>query len=66
MTTAVAATIRERARAARQALRAAHRSGDAHAVLVAEEEWEDLRRLARAHSVVLPEDDGGEDEGVKA
>ncbi|GLX99539.1 hypothetical protein Hesp01_74890 [Herbidospora sp. NBRC 101105] len=58
VSTAVAAAIRARAGVAPQALRAAYRNGDAHAVLLAEEEWDDVRRLARAHSVLLP---GGDD-----
>ncbi|MEQ4721820.1 hypothetical protein [Nonomuraea sp. B19D2] len=53
MSTAFAAAIRERAQVALQALRAARQDGDAHAVLVAEGEWEDVRRLADAHAVSI-------------
>ncbi|MEV1177410.1 hypothetical protein [Nonomuraea sp. NPDC049784] len=53
MSTAFAAAVRERAQVAWQALRAARRDGDAHAVLVAEGEWEDVRRLAAAHAVSI-------------
>ncbi|MFI6793067.1 hypothetical protein ACIBG4_37645 [Nonomuraea sp. NPDC050383] len=53
MSTGLAAAVRERARLAGQALRAARQGGDAHAVLVAEGEWEDVRRLAEAHAVSL-------------
>ncbi|WP_062348032.1 hypothetical protein [Herbidospora yilanensis] len=55
MSTAFAAAIRERAQRARQALLAARGNGDAHAVLLAEEEWDDVRRLAQAHSLPLPD-----------
>ncbi|MDF5753378.1 hypothetical protein [Spongiactinospora sp. TRM90649] len=51
MSTAFAATVRERAWQAAQALRAARQGDDADAVLVAEGEWEDVRRLAAAHGV---------------
>ncbi|GGS67204.1 hypothetical protein ACIBIZ_19940 [Nonomuraea spiralis] len=51
MSTAFAATIRDRAYAAWQALQAARRDDDHYATLLAEGEWEDLRRLAHAHGV---------------
>ncbi|MEU6720892.1 hypothetical protein ABZ897_56360 [Nonomuraea sp. NPDC046802] len=53
MSTAFAAAVRERAQMAWQALRAARQDGDTHAVLVAEAEWEDVRRLADAHAVPI-------------
>ncbi|MDX3103456.1 hypothetical protein ACIBO5_51355 [Nonomuraea angiospora] len=53
MSTAFAAAVRERAQMAWQALQAARQERDAHAVLVAEAEWEDVRRLADAHAVSI-------------
>ncbi|MET9251894.1 hypothetical protein [Nonomuraea sp. NPDC003709] len=53
MSTAFAAAVRERAQVAWQALRVARQDGDTHAVLVAEAEWEDVRRLADAHAVSI-------------
>ncbi|MFF4602906.1 hypothetical protein ACFY12_09175 [Streptomyces sp. NPDC001339] len=42
-----AEALRERVRAARAAVAAAHEAGDVYAVAVAEDEWEDALRMAR-------------------
>ncbi|SDL26860.1 hypothetical protein [Nonomuraea jiangxiensis] len=54
---AFAAAVRERAGQAWRALQAARDNDDVHATLVAEHEWEDIRRVARVHGVSLS--DGG-------
>ncbi|HEX4812864.1 MAG TPA: hypothetical protein VFV66_08950 [Nonomuraea sp.] len=56
MSTAFAAAVRERACQAWQALQAAHRDGDVYGGLLAEDEWHDVRRLARTHGVSLTAD----------
>ncbi|MFI7708712.1 hypothetical protein [Nonomuraea sp. NPDC049480] len=53
MSTVFAAAVRERAGLAWQALQAARDDDDAHAVLVAEAEWEDAWRLAQAHGIAI-------------
>ncbi|MDP4510490.1 hypothetical protein [Nonomuraea turcica] len=53
MSTVFAAAVRERAGQAWQELQAARDADDAHAVLVAEAEWEDARRLAQAYGIVI-------------
>ncbi|GAA4590275.1 hypothetical protein GCM10023194_46700 [Planotetraspora phitsanulokensis] len=52
-----AAAIRERARSARTALERARREHDVDEMLVAEGEWDDVVRLARAHGVELGDED---------
>ncbi|NUW41251.1 hypothetical protein [Nonomuraea rhodomycinica] len=66
MGTALAAAVRERARLAWQEVQAARRGDDAHARLVAEAEWEDVQRLARAHAVAveLPSIEGSAQAGA--
>jgi hypothetical protein len=54
-----AAAVRERARAAWQALQEARLGDDVHAVLEAEAEWDDARRLAETHGVRLEQDPPG-------
>ncbi|GAA3140061.1 hypothetical protein [Nonomuraea roseoviolacea] len=61
MVTALAAAIRERARLAWQEVQACRQGDDAHALMVAEAEWEDAQRLARVHAV--PIEAGCEDDG---
>ncbi|MGW0196867.1 hypothetical protein [Nonomuraea sp. NPDC003201] len=56
MSGAFAEAVRERARLARVALRAAHREQDPNETLVAEAEWEHIARVARTHGVGLAED----------
>ncbi|MEO3874793.1 hypothetical protein ABGB18_38915 [Nonomuraea sp. B12E4] len=56
MSEAFAEAVRERARLARVALRAAHRDQDLNETLVAEAEWEHIARVARTHGVGLAED----------
>ncbi|GAA3250632.1 hypothetical protein [Nonomuraea helvata] len=53
MSTVFAAAVRERAGLAWRALQAARDADDAHAVLVAEAEWEDAQRLAQAHGIAI-------------
>lgn len=53
---AFAAAVRERARLAWAALQAAHRDHDPDLAIVAEAEWEDVSRVARAHGVDLAHD----------
>lgn len=56
MSGAFAEAVRERARLARVALRAADRDQDLNEALVAEAEWEHIARVARTHGVGLAED----------
>ncbi|MER7506486.1 hypothetical protein AB0L05_36725 [Nonomuraea pusilla] len=58
MSGSFADAVRERARSAYAALENARREGDTQAALVAEDEWEDALRLARAHGVQLDEPGG--------
>ncbi|MFI6735348.1 hypothetical protein ACIBI9_20680 [Nonomuraea sp. NPDC050451] len=53
MSTVFAAAVRERVGLAWQALQAARDADDAHALLVAEDEWEDACRLAQAHGIAV-------------
>ncbi|GII54211.1 hypothetical protein Pth03_26000 [Planotetraspora thailandica] len=59
-----AAAIRERARLARAALEQARRDGDADDLIVAEGEWEDVVRLARAHGVPIGVEEAAPGEGT--
>ncbi|MEV0233940.1 hypothetical protein [Nonomuraea sp. NPDC050786] len=60
MSTAFAAAVRERVRLAWQALQAARHDDDVvYAGLVPEDEWEDARRLTRAHGVHIVQDPQG-------
>ncbi|GAA3559969.1 hypothetical protein GCM10022419_045710 [Nonomuraea rosea] len=56
MSGAFAEAVRERARLARIALRAADRDEDLDEALVAEAEWEHISRVARTHGVGLADD----------
>ncbi|MFD1546023.1 hypothetical protein [Nonomuraea guangzhouensis] len=56
MSGAFAEAVRERARLAQVALRAADRDQDLNEALVAEAEWEHITRVARTHGVRLAED----------
>lgn len=56
MSGAFAEAVRERARLAQVALRAAHRDQDLNETLVAEAEWEHITRVARTHGVGLAQD----------
>ncbi|GAA3683881.1 hypothetical protein GCM10022224_055610 [Nonomuraea antimicrobica] len=62
MSTVFAAAVRERAGLAWQALQAARDADDAHAMLVAEAEWEDAWRLAQAHGVPIEQGRPGSQE----
>jgi len=59
-----AAAIRERARSAREALERARRDHDVDELLVAEGEWDDVVRLARAHGVQIGAEDANSGEGT--
>jgi hypothetical protein len=59
-----AAAIRERARSARVALERARRDHDADELIVAEGEWEDVVRLARAHGVPVGDEEADPGEGT--
>lgn len=48
-----AAAIRERARQAHAALETARAEDDPEALIVAEGEWDDVRRVAREHDIEL-------------
>ncbi|PZG14094.1 hypothetical protein C1J01_27935 [Nonomuraea aridisoli] len=58
----MAAAIRERARSVWQALGEARRDDDAHATLLAADDWDEVQRLARAHGVNLDDITGGKDD----
>ncbi|TDD45868.1 hypothetical protein E1286_22725 [Nonomuraea terrae] len=62
MTTAVAAAIRERARSVWRSLEEARRDNDAHAMLLAADDWDEVQRLARAHGVNLGDITDGKDD----
>ncbi|GAA4562965.1 hypothetical protein [Planotetraspora kaengkrachanensis] len=59
-----AAAIRERALLAWAALEEARREEDVEGLIVAEGEWEDVVRLARAHGVQIGDDEAGPGEGT--
>ncbi len=64
MSGSFAAALRQRAQLARTALEAAHHDDDANALIAAEGEWDDIVRLAHAHSVPIHPESNEPDSGT--